>query len=107
MSLQVLRRSDTDSEPARFGLTVTKKVGGAVERNRIKRRLRAALRTGGLAPQAGRDYVVVARRDALAVSFSGLCGELTRLLHQARAGKAPRRPSVDAVRLPDRPDSLA
>ena len=54
----------------RVGLTVTKKVGNAVERNRIKRRLREALRLDDrlrLAP--AHDYVIVARRPLLSVPF--------------------------------------
>ncbi|APF36147.1 ribonuclease P protein component [Chelatococcus daeguensis] len=65
----------------RFGLTVTKKTGGAVERNRIRRRLRAAL--GALAPrwpQADIDFVVVARRDALTAPFPALVEDLDRAL---------------------------
>jgi ribonuclease P protein component len=41
-TLQILQRSDEN--PARFGFTATKKLGNAVVRNRIKRRLRAAVR---------------------------------------------------------------
>ena len=57
----------------RFGLTVTKRVGHATERNRIKRRLRAAI------PTAGRDYamidadvVIIGRRDILSADFEML-----------------------------------
>ncbi|MDX7950672.1 ribonuclease P protein component [Lichenihabitans sp. Uapishka_5] len=63
------------AEPAasRVGLTVTKKVGNAVERNRIKRRLRDVLRRdGGISFQPGHDYVVVARRPLLDAAFSDI-----------------------------------
>ena len=51
----------------RFGLTVSKKNGNAVRRNRIRRRLRAlALELLPRHGQAGYDYVLVARREALA-----------------------------------------
>jgi ribonuclease P protein component len=67
--------------PPRFGITVTKKIGGAIVRNRIRRRLRAALI--GLAPlpaRPGHDYVIVARRDALAIPFAELKGSLAKAL---------------------------
>lgn len=53
-----------DDEPARLGLSVGRKVGGAVERNRVKRLLRDAF--WGLADDLppGHDFVVVARADA-------------------------------------------
>ncbi|MEN3793657.1 ribonuclease P protein component [Fulvimarina sp. MAC3] len=68
-----------DEEQARFGLTVTKKVGNAVVRNRIKRRLREAIRVAaGSEMKNGVDYVIVARRDVLDVAFETLKDELSR-----------------------------
>ncbi len=59
-----------DAADARFGFTVTKKVAGAVGRNRIRRRLKEALRVSGdLGARPGRDYVFVARRGALDAPF--------------------------------------
>lgn len=88
---------------ARFGLTVTKKVGGAVERNRIRRRLREALRQlPSLAARADHDYVVLARREALTAAFPALVGELAQALrrvHEPRRHeprhKAKRPPAVE------------
>jgi ribonuclease P protein component len=80
-SLQARDRKD-DLGP-RLGLTVTKKVGNAVERNRSRRRLRAAARA--VLPQAARtgfDYVVVARRAALTAGFPELLGGLENTLKQ-------------------------
>ncbi len=97
LSLQVYRRRPEDAAIAgpRVGLTVTKKVGNAVERNRIKRRLRDALRDPGLPAAPDHDYVIVARRDALSVPFSGLTADLKRCLADAGKGRArkpgPRR----------------
>jgi ribonuclease P protein component len=55
---------------ARFGFTVTKKVAGAVGRNRIRRRLKEALRVGkDLGARPERDYVFVARRGVLTAPF--------------------------------------
>ena len=76
-------RDRKDSAELRLGLTVTKKVGNAVERNRIRRRLRAATRA--VLPQAGKsgfDYVVVARRAALTADFSDLTGGLENTIKQ-------------------------
>ena len=94
--------AETDNSPARFGFTVTKKVGGSVERNRIRRRLKEALRLlPDLPVRAGSDYVVVARREALATPFAMLQSELARMVatvhrtspKQARqTTKAPGRP---------------
>jgi ribonuclease P protein component len=71
--------------PARFGLTVTRKTGNSVERNRIRRRLREALRLGAAnAAPPGHDYVIVARRALLGEPFCGLRDELTRAFEKIR-----------------------
>lgn len=68
-----------DAEPPRFGLTVSRKVGNAVERNRVKRRLRAAVQLGAGAEMApGHDYVIIGRRELLAAPFAALQAELTQ-----------------------------
>jgi len=76
--LEVLDSGNRE-RPARTGITVTKKVGNAVERNRIRRRIREALRikaAGDMTP--GTDYVIVARREVLNVPFAQLSTELSR-----------------------------
>jgi ribonuclease P protein component len=59
-----------ESGEARVGLVVGRRVGNAVERNRAKRRLRAAL--AQVALPAGNDHVVIASRDVVSVPFGTL-----------------------------------
>ncbi len=54
-------RPDEAEEEARLGLAVSRKVGGAVERNRIKRRLRASFDELRESLPAGHDYVLIVR----------------------------------------------
>ncbi|MBV8800457.1 MAG: ribonuclease P protein component [Alphaproteobacteria bacterium] len=71
---------------ARIGFTATKKIGGAVERNRAKRRLRAA--AAALLPLyglTGSDYVLVARAGTLTRPFADLLEDLAGALKAARA----------------------
>ena len=85
---------DAPNGPARVGFTVAKQVGNAVERNRVRRRLREMVR---LAPagalHAGHDYVVIGRRPALSLPFGqmrqALCAALERVhaSGEARIGK--------------------
>lgn len=77
----------------RFGFTVTKKLGGAVVRNRIRRRLKAAvveLAHGHAFP--GFDYVLVARQAALDRPFDALKKELEDALHRVHHPRRARRP---------------
>nr|WP_206453064.1 ribonuclease P protein component [Aurantimonas marina] len=91
-----------DGEDPRVGLTVTKKVGNAVVRNRIRRRLREAIRLDAEADMAlGIDYVIVARREVLAMPFAALKDELSRRF--ARAKRPDREPTIVKRRPPGRP----
>ncbi len=74
--LEVLDRQEPDTD-ARVGFTVTKKHGNAVERNRMRRRLKEAVRqSAGFAMKPGHDYVIVARREVLTVPFAELAAQL-------------------------------
>lgn len=90
--LQARRRGDDGV--ARFGFTVSRKVGNAVERNRVRRRLREAvrLRGEGLA-RSGFDYVLIGRRAALEVPFATIVGDLEGALR--RIHRAPPKPRLD------------
>ena len=74
-----------DGEAPRVGYTVTKKVGNAVVRNRVRRRLREAVRTYAAADmERGHDYVIVGREDVLAAPFDQLKVELSHRIHGKR-----------------------
>ncbi|MFT4183531.1 MAG: ribonuclease P protein component [Rhizobium sp.] len=87
--IEVLDRKLPDAEP-RVGFTVTKKHGNAVERNRMRRRLKEAVRLHGVfAMQPGHDYVVVARRDVLTAPFEKLASELAQRIESRPRNKRP------------------
>ncbi|MFN3890965.1 MAG: ribonuclease P protein component [Beijerinckiaceae bacterium] len=78
-SLQAIARDG--GGPPRFGFTVTRKAGGAVERNRMRRRLREAIRRAApLEARPGFDYVIVARRQSLDAGFDRLVSDLARAM---------------------------
>jgi ribonuclease P protein component len=58
---------------ARLGVAATRKLGGAVVRNRAKRLVREVFRRSGIAP--GFDIIVVPRRELLGTSFAVLEGD--------------------------------
>ena len=71
-------------EGPRFGFTVTRQLGGAVQRNRIRRRLKEALRLMKPLPaRPGYDYVIAARPEALGMDFQTLQAELARAFKKA------------------------
>jgi ribonuclease P protein component len=94
-TLQAVRRKSEVDAPPRFGFTVTKKIGGAVLRNRIRRRLKEALRlTPGLSACPGYDYVILGRQAALAQEFATLQDELTRAIAEVHARSHAPQPRL-------------
>jgi ribonuclease P protein component len=70
-----------DEDGPRLGLSVSRRVGGAVERSRVKRVLREAFWSEASRLPAGADYVVVARPDALGLAErEGMNGMRTALV---------------------------
>jgi len=86
--LQICDRAD--GEGLRVGFTASRKVGGAVERNRARRRLRAAAeQVLGAKGRAAHDYVLIARAETARRPFQLLLDDLDRAL--ARLGDGGRR----------------
>ena len=90
----VLLVNPNSREQVRFGITVTKKIGNAVVRNRMKRRFRALLREMLL--QQGlptHDHVLIGRDGGVERDFDKLREELAAALTRAAQGKGdpPRR----------------
>jgi ribonuclease P protein component len=100
--LQARRRADFG--PARFGFTVSRKVGNAVERNRVRRRLKEIVRLSDPGRmQSGHDYVLVGRRAALKLAFEKMTSDFEGALRRAHQrslerplrGAAAKRDSDD------------
>ncbi len=81
LSVRLLR---TDLEITRFGLSTGRRLGGAVIRNRVRRRLREALRAMAPSFQPGWDVLIIARPGIVDADHSTLVGALRRVL--ARGG---------------------
>ena len=82
--------STDTSAPTRFGFTITKKIGEAHERNRMRRRLSHALRLVQVPPTlAGWDCVIIARRPAMTLPFDTLVRDFTTALARLARGQPP------------------
>lgn len=89
------------AEPG-IGFTVTKKTGNSPQRNRIKRRLRAAVTACARDFIPHHDYVLVGRREALSEPFAKLVDDLAALIQRVHtprstderpsSGRGPRKP---------------
>ena len=88
----VLLTRANGGEGVRFGITVTKKIGNAVVRNRMKRRfrelLRAALPNHGL---TNTDHVLIGRAGGVELDFAAMEAELLQALPNASEGKGDTR----------------
>jgi ribonuclease P protein component len=84
------RGRPVEGQQPRFGFTVTRQIGKAVDRNRIRRRLKAAVR--GVGPDYAKgnfDYVLIARKPALTSAFGAIVSDLVKALE--RVHRAPAR----------------
>lgn len=101
--LQSLPQADAAeaAADARFGFTVTKKTGNAVVRNRIRRRLKEAVRLAGAdAAAPGRDYVLIGRRPALDMPFPELVADVVGAVRAAAKARSGPRGGKEAQGAP-------
>jgi ribonuclease P protein component len=80
--LLVVRIRRNDLEETRFGLSTGRKLGGAVVRNRIRRRLREALRVMAPSFRPGWDVLIIARQPVIAANYQALTEALHSLLRR-------------------------
>jgi ribonuclease P protein component len=78
MTVFYRRRAEELAGGVRVGFTVGKALGGAVQRNRMKRRLREAVRLSGFALAGPIDVVINPKRSVLDADFKQLQGEVSR-----------------------------
>ena len=72
----------TDLETTRFGLATGRKLGGAVVRNRVRRRLREGLRAMAPSFQPGWDVLIIARPAIVETDYRFLVETLRRILQR-------------------------
>lgn len=82
--------------PTRLGVTVTRKVGHAVVRNRIKRLVREAFRRERHLFDDGYDMVWVAKRTAAGTTYSDVVSDLHALARKLKRRDAPAREATRA-----------
>ena len=73
-------RTGAGTEPPRFGFVVSKKVGGAVIRNRVRRRLREISRASLAEVAPGTDIVIRALPESADATWASLQGEVAQVL---------------------------
>src|ERR687890_251521 len=96
--LYAFPREDGDDEGPRLGLSVSRRVGGAVDRTRVKRVLREAFWAEATRLPAGSDYVVVARPESRDLAErEGLAGVQSALAELVDALGGSDRPRPEAA----------
>ena len=89
--LLVIRYLANDSDFSRFGFLVNKRIGNATKRNRVKRRLREAIRRSSV--KTGWDALFIVRRGAGSADYQDLKNAAENLLHRANLVEKSPRPT--------------
>jgi ribonuclease P protein component len=102
MTVFYLQRQDGDAAGLRVGFTVGRSLGGAVQRNRMKRRLREAVRLTRPTTGSNADVVINPKKSLLTVEFSQIVNEVSRAFVvieeklRGKTGAGARRPEPGA-----------
>ena len=84
----LVKHPEVEHAPVRVGFTVSKKIGTAVERNRVRRRLKEIVRlSAATGLSCGHDYVLIGRRAALSLPFEQISEDFKRALRRLRVPK--------------------
>ena len=104
--LLVARFVPNDVGQTRFGLSTGRRLGGAVVRNRVRRRLRAAIQADAAALTPGWDVLIVARPQSAGAAYADLHQALRRVLVAGRVLQPAAGPSPSPSSLPPAADSV-
>ncbi len=91
--LLLLRYRRNELDRTRYGISTSRRIGSAVVRNRLRRRLRTVLRRLDPGVERGWDILLIARADSGSATQAQLSAALERLL--STAGVAPQQPAPD------------
>src|SRR5262249_61791117 len=81
-------RKRDEGGPVRVGFPVSRKIGTAVERNRVRRRLKEIVRlSAATGLSRGHDYVLIGRRAAVSLPFAQMTEDFKRALRRLRVPK--------------------
>jgi ribonuclease P protein component len=93
-------RSSTSAAGLRIGFTVGRALGGAVQRNRMKRRLREAVRMSRPAAGVAADVVINPKKSLLAADFAAVLNEVSHafeVIEQKLSGKLSEKTPAEAA----------
>jgi len=88
----ILLVCEAEPERRRCAFAAGKRLGGAVRRNRMRRRMREAYRAERKGYLQGCDLVLLARPEAMTATFTELCAAVRELMERAEAARRPRPP---------------
>ena len=98
MTFFYLRRDAVETSGPRVGFTVGRVLGGAVDRNRMRRRLREAVRRNLPGLSAGVDVVINPKKSVSTVDFPGLMDEVERAFHVIETSSPGAKSRLEASR---------
>jgi len=77
---------NNDNKYYRFGISVGKKIGNAVTRNRLKRQLRNIIDNNKKFYENNKDYIIIVRKNCLNASYSEINDSFKNIIEQCKRG---------------------
>ena len=77
-------KRENESDPTRIGYTITKKIGNAVMRNKIRRRMKEIIRLNFHKIESGYDIIIIPKRNIVDLSYQDLESSMIHIMSLAR-----------------------
>ena len=83
----IINKEENNENKSKFGITFTKKIGNAVIRNKLKRRIKSIIDNNTEIYESNTTYIIIAKKEVLNLSYKQMEQELTNVFQKIKGEK--------------------